>query len=343
MTRQVFVVGSLGRGSVGASSLGLSGLGQGGTGVGVARTGFDSTRDSASIRGDSLAGLSSGDEVELAGEEAHHAAVKRLRLGEVVDLVDGHGSRATGEVVRLGKTIRIRLLDAAQLEAEPALRLTLIQALAKEKRDMQALESACEIGATRVVPWGAARSVSRWDTVPKRAKGREKWRNLALSAMKQSRQSRLAEIGEYVESGVDVARGYNADSPDNRPDSKTVFSEVERIIARGGVVFVLHESATEKLSSLLQDLVFDSATPPSQPLPPVPVRSLSNAAQGVQQQLPTEIAVVVGPEGGITEAELAGFETVGVRVALLGPTVLRCSTAGPAALAVIQATLGSWR
>ncbi len=50
------------------------------------------------------------------------------------------------------------------------------------------------------------------------------------------------------------------------------------------------------------------------------------------------ITLVVGPEGGISQNELAKFATP-VR---LGPEVLRTSSAGPAALAVLNARLGRW-
>jgi 16S rRNA (uracil1498-N3)-methyltransferase len=54
------------------------------------------------------------------------------------------------------------------------------------------------------------------------------------------------------------------------------------------------------------------------------------------------ITMVVGPEGGISPKELAGFEAAGARAVRLGPEVLRTSTAGPAALAVLNARLGRW-
>lgn len=54
-----------------------------------------------------------------------------------------------------------------------------------------------------------------------------------------------------------------------------------------------------------------------------------------------EIALVVGPEGGVSPDELAVFSEFAEPVRL-GPTVLRTSTAGPAALAVLQARLGRW-
>ncbi|MGN6302131.1 MAG: 16S rRNA (uracil(1498)-N(3))-methyltransferase [Angustibacter sp.] len=59
--------------------------------------------------------------------------------------------------------------------------------------------------------------------------------------------------------------------------------------------------------------------------------------------LPTsgEVVVVVGPEGGISPEELQRLLAAGARVCRLGPHVLRSSTAGPAALAVLSAS-GRW-
>jgi 16S rRNA (uracil1498-N3)-methyltransferase len=55
-----------------------------------------------------------------------------------------------------------------------------------------------------------------------------------------------------------------------------------------------------------------------------------------------EIVLVVGPEGGITPDELAAFASAGAQTVRLGPHVLRTSTAGPAAIAVLSARLGRW-
>lgn len=55
-----------------------------------------------------------------------------------------------------------------------------------------------------------------------------------------------------------------------------------------------------------------------------------------------DVVVVVGPEGGISAGELAVFATAGARVGRLGPTVLRTSTAGPAALAVLLSRTARW-
>lgn len=54
------------------------------------------------------------------------------------------------------------------------------------------------------------------------------------------------------------------------------------------------------------------------------------------------IALVVGPEGGITPDEISTLAAAGARAVRLGDTVLRTSTAGPAAIAVASALLGRW-
>jgi 16S rRNA (uracil1498-N3)-methyltransferase len=55
-----------------------------------------------------------------------------------------------------------------------------------------------------------------------------------------------------------------------------------------------------------------------------------------------EIVLVVGPEGGLTGEELSEFQTAGGIPALLGPTVLRTSTAGVAAASVLLSRTGRW-
>lgn len=67
----------------------------------------------------------------------------------------------------------------------------------------------------------------------------------------------------------------------------------------------------------------------------VPLAGLALPAGG-------EVVVVVGPEGGLTDAEVAAFAGSGSQVCRLGPSVLRASTAGVAALSVLSAG-ARWR
>ncbi|MET0976416.1 MAG: 16S rRNA (uracil(1498)-N(3))-methyltransferase [Leifsonia sp.] len=55
-----------------------------------------------------------------------------------------------------------------------------------------------------------------------------------------------------------------------------------------------------------------------------------------------DIVIVVGPEGGIAPSELDALGDAGAVPVRLGASVLRTSTAGPAAIAVLNARLGRW-
>ncbi|MET8448497.1 16S rRNA (uracil(1498)-N(3))-methyltransferase [Streptomyces sp. NPDC005209] len=61
-------------------------------------------------------------------------------------------------------------------------------------------------------------------------------------------------------------------------------------------------------------------------------------------ELPTdgEIVLVVGPEGGVSRDELALFHDAGAKAYVLGATVLRTSTAGTAAAALLLGRTGRW-
>jgi 16S rRNA (uracil1498-N3)-methyltransferase len=93
------------------------------------------------------------------------------------------------------------------------------------------------------------------------------------------------------------------------PDCST--KQIAARIADAAAAFVLHEEATERLS-------------------------------GASLPAAGEIIMVVGPEGGISDAELTTFRDAGAIPVRLGSAVLRTSTAGVAALSVLSTRLGRW-
>jgi 16S rRNA (uracil1498-N3)-methyltransferase len=93
--------------------------------------------------------------------------------------------------------------------------------------------------------------------------------------------------------------------------SPRLAGRVRDAAACGGATLVLHEDA---------------------------VRPLSEAVLPVTG----ELLVVVGPEGGIGTDELDGLVAAGAHAVRLGPEVLRTSSAGAAALAVLSVRVGRW-
>jgi 16S rRNA (uracil1498-N3)-methyltransferase len=233
-----------------------------------------------------LDAIAPGDTVTVSGDEARHAvSVARVRVGERLAVGDGRGTIAYGAVTRTEPRELELLVDETVVIERPAPAITLVQALAKGDRDELAVQAATELGVDRVVPWQAARSVSRWEG-PKAAKGRQRWQSIAREATKQSIRAWLP--------GVD--------------DVSPTSGLPERLA--GSRVLLLEPSADIRLT----ELTFDDR----------------------------DLALVVGPEGGIAPDELERLGAAGAEAVRLGASVLRTSTAGPAAIAVISAALGRW-
>ncbi|WP_418276530.1 16S rRNA (uracil(1498)-N(3))-methyltransferase [Isoptericola jiangsuensis] len=249
-----------------------------------------------------LGPLAPGDPFVLDGAEGRHAGVvQRREPGEVVDVVDGAGARVRAEVTAVdGGEVRLTV-RSVDVEAAPAVRLTLVQALAKADRDHQAVEAAVEVGVDAVVPWQADRSVVVWRG-PRAVKSHARWESVVRAAVKQSRRAWLPPVAEHVTTAGLVAR-------------------TRQVLAAGGGVVVLHEEATTPLADV--------------PLPAPTADPSPGAAP--------ELLLVVGPEGGISPTEVDALAAAGAVAARLGPHVLRTSTAGPVAVALLSDRLGRWR
>jgi 16S rRNA (uracil1498-N3)-methyltransferase len=236
----------------------------------------------------SLDGSSVGSLVRVDGDEAHHAvAVRRIRVGEALLLTDGRGALAEGAVEATGKrTLDVRL-TSYDVVAEPSPSVTVVQALAKGDRGERAVEMLTEIGAARIVPWAAARSVAVWKG-DRATKSLARWRATAREAAKQSRRAWHPEVAELASTDY-----------------------VREIAAAADLAIVLHEEATGSLASL--------AVPEA-----------------------GNVVLVVGPEGGLTDEEVAGFVAAGAHAVRLGAEVLRTSTAGVAATAAILSRTPRW-
>ena len=226
--------------------------------------------------------------VTVDGPEGRHAAtVTRTGVGELVSLTDGLGRYGDGVVVAVDRDRLEVEVEAVVVEPAPQPRFVVVQALPKGDRGEVAVETMTEVGVDVVVPWAAARCVTRWRDA-RGDKALARWRTTAWSAGKQSRRARFPEVTGLASTANVTARLAGAATP-----------------------VVLHEAASEALVGL------------------------SVAETG-------DVVVVVGPEGGLTGEELAEFAAAGAGVYRLGDTVLRTSTAGTAALAVLMART-RWR
>ena len=229
-----------------------------------------------------------GEVIELTGDEGRHAvSVKRTSVGEQIELVDGHGTRAVITVTGVsGKDRLTGVVDCVASEPAPRPTVTVIQALPKAARSELTVDLLTQAGADVIVPWQAGRSVANWGK--KQDKGLAKWRAAARAAAKQSRRSRIPEITPVGDQAA-----------------------VAALIQAAPLALILHEDATGKITD--------------QPVAQV-----------------DSVVLIIGPEGGISPAELDAFTAAGAHPVRLGPEVLRTASAGMVALAALGAVTDRW-
>ena len=229
-----------------------------------------------------------GEVNELTGDEGRHAvSVKRTSVGEQIELVDGHGTRAVITVTGVsGKDRLVGVVDCVASEPAPRPTVTVVQALPKAARSELTVDLLTQAGADVIVPWQAGRSVANWGK--KQDKGLAKWRAAARAAAKQSRRSRIPEITPVGDQAA-----------------------VAALIQAAPLALMLHEDATGKITD--------------QPVAQV-----------------DSVVLIIGPEGGISPAELDAFTTAGAHPVRLGPEVLRTASAGMVALAALGAVTDRW-
>lgn len=219
----------------------------------------------------------SSDSLSISKSELVHFKALRITPGEEIGVTTGNGK---GFIAVVEDPASGSLRVTRELRAEGGSAIHLVQAIAKGGRDEIALQTATELGISSATALQAERSVSRWDG--KVAKNVERWRQIAISAIKQSQQLHLPEVF-YAES-------------------------VSKLTPKG-LGLVLDPRA---------DVDFASC------------------------DLSQEVTIVIGPEGGFSEHEIAQLSERGFTAVRFGSSILRTSSAGPAAIACVKLLNGEY-
>jgi 16S rRNA (uracil1498-N3)-methyltransferase len=222
--------------------------------------------------------------VVLAEAETRHARHSlRLRERDAVELFDGRGTVATGEIAaavangsgkRASRTgVPVRIMDR-EVRPRPAAELTLIVGGCKGPRLEWLVEKCTELGVGKLILAQFERSVVAPGTGHV-----EKLRRIAIEACKQCGRNWL-------------------------PDLESDVALMDAVRASGGhQMMIAHPGGTRSIS--------DALGAPASPC-----------------------TAVIGPEGGLTDAELTELMRHGGICARLAPAVLRVETAAVAVAAV---------
>jgi len=134
----------------------------------------------------------SADGVVLRNEEAHHAIqVRRCRVGEEVEVIDGVGMLYRVRIMDVQRDVVVcRITAQAPEHGEPRARVTLVPSLIKGDRFDLLVEKATEIGVSEIVPMVAERTIG----ASRSGHRVERWARIAHAATKQSGRCRVPAI-----------------------------------------------------------------------------------------------------------------------------------------------------
>jgi len=224
-----------------------------------------------------------GESIVIGGDEFLHLShVMRKKEGDSLMVVDGKGSAYEAVISVIEKqSARCRITRVHARYNEPDLLVTLGVGVLKNPSKFDFLtEKATELGVNCVVPMETER------TIPGRGKS-DRWRKLALAAMKQSGRSVWPEVSELTTLGD-----------------------------------LLMESGAYDLKLVAHEGVTDGGV--GMPLP------------GERTPPVKKVLILIGPEGGFSDDEIALCRSSGFETVYLGGRRLRTETAAIASLTLIM-------
>lgn len=168
----------------------------------------------------------SGKEFFLSEEESRHIVrVLRLKPSTMVELFDGRGSVYRGEILELGRRVRVRRGPMLPPDSQRVEKSVWVAQGVLKGRKMDTLVQKCtELGADRIIPVASERSQGRAD-IKQDEKRRQRWQRISLAACKQCKRAAVPSL-EKTLSFSEMVRLIEAEG--NHDQLKLLFWEEEK-------------------------------------------------------------------------------------------------------------------
>jgi 16S rRNA (uracil1498-N3)-methyltransferase len=133
-------------------------------------------------------------ELAIGGDEHHYLShVRRARVGDDLELVDGAGHRARARILTITDTETIVIANAVETVSDPLPRIRVLVPLIKGDRMDLCLEKLVEVGANELVVWRAERSIVKLDA-HKRDARLAHYQGVAEAAARQSGRATMPRV-----------------------------------------------------------------------------------------------------------------------------------------------------
>ncbi len=136
----------------------------------------------------------------IDGDEARHIlSVLRHGAGDEIDVVDGRGTKYRVLIDEVSRDfLQGRILSRTRMENEPQCHITLAQAICRKEKMDFLVEKTTEIGVASIIPIVTETNLVKVGEASREKNKIDRWRRLAIAAMKQSLRTVLPEIHDVT-------------------------------------------------------------------------------------------------------------------------------------------------
>ena len=250
-------------------------------------------------------------------EDLHHLGkVLRGRPGMEIDISDGDCWEYKTVLEELTEDCAtLIIIDKQKCATEPVTTVTLYQGIPKAAKMETVIQKTVEMGVDTIVPVFMERTV----VVEKGNFGKklDRWQKISAEAVKQCKRGIIPRVTESYDFDRMLAELADYDMvicPYENEEGLTIKDYLRGAAAAG-------KSGRD--------------VPPDGPAAGQEGEKSAQASSCPAPQA-RRIGLIIGPEGGFSDGEVARLKAAGAATVTLGKTILRTETAGLAALAMIM-------
>lgn len=259
------------------------------------------------------------DSVTIAGDDAHHLIrVMRAKAGDQVIVSDGVNREA---LVRIREPEKDRvvadIVESLAMDREPAVEVWIAQSLPKGDKMELVIQKGTEIGADRFVPFVSERTVVQLDA-KKEGKRIERWQKIAKEAAEQAHRNRVPAVEAPLSWKQLLQLAGQTDAAwicYEKENGLQLKQQIQEALSKGKAIRI---DTAER----------GNGEPEAEGVLPAKLQN-----DGVNARI--KLLLIIGPEGGFSEQEIAAAEAAGCRSVSLGRRILRTETAAMVGLTCI--------
>ena len=232
----------------------------------------------------------------INGDDVNHIInVLRMKKGDKIRVCNQDtGDNYNAQITQYTKNeVDCEIIEKINKTTESNVHITLFQGLPKFEKMELIIQKNTEVGVNRIVPVITERTVVKIDEKVA-SKKLDRWQKIAEIAAKQSMRDVIPKIDNIIKL---------KDMDTTNFDAVLVAYENEE-----------HNKLKDELQNLKQKLKSNSSN--------------NNSKDNTEDTLQYNIAIVIGPEGGIAEKEIEMLAEKNARFVSLGKRILRTETAG---------------